>query len=360
MCSIPVPRDRTCEKTDAAHVCVTIVQCGTPCNTMQGATYNLHHAPPRHSTGVCGMARSACGRRTAQDTAHRIPHSTHLNGGRAAVWCAHVYAWASYPSFTNLPTQHVMRPQRRHAPKFAVRNAWRYFRPLESPLWLSFNACKEVIFNAPHNIQHTTHNSHSPSRATKRLHRTVRDTGGPHHATCNTQHIATYSGSHTTHTLLVSAIPTPRGMQHRGGRAALITSMFDTRHAACKRNALVTHRIGVPDRAAFERDGPIVHVNHAAAAAELRTADGATPSRIGPHPTRIGPTRSAPLLLRCRISPRRRTAQCPWPWRARHRHRSAHERIYIYVYRYIYIHIYKYIYIYIIYISSAPIYAYMP
>jgi hypothetical protein len=33
-------------------------------------------------------------------------------------------------------------------------------------------------------------------------------------------------------------------------------------------------------------------------------------------------------VLRCRISPRHRTARCPWPWRARRRlHKSAHERI---------------------------------
>jgi hypothetical protein len=100
-----------------------------------------------------------------------------------------------------------------------------------------------------------------------------------------------------------------------------------------------THRLGVRDRAALERDGPIPHAHHAAAAI-LRTSRQSQGYRNRPripstdtHPTahrpgsRRRPAPHAPFLLRCRISPRRRRARCPWPCGARHHRRPAHECI---------------------------------
>ncbi len=100
--------------------------------------------------------------------------------------------------------------------------------------------------------------------------------------------------------------------------------------ATCKAGRVGTtgaraHRLGVRDRAALERDGPIVHVNHTTV---LRTAKRPHARRksalaLRPPTPALAPMhcRLAPLtpLLWCRISPRRRTARCRWPWRARRR-----------------------------------------
>ena len=92
-------------------------------------------------------------------------------------------------------------------------------------------------------------------------------------------------------------------------------------------------RRGVGDRAALERDCPVAHRDHAAAA--LRTAAPHLPSPasyIAPAPHR--PRASVPAriaarpcahVLRCRISPRRRTAPRPSPCGSRRRS-AAHER----------------------------------
>jgi hypothetical protein len=93
-----------------------------------------------------------------------------------------------------------------------------------------------------------------------------------------------------------------------------------------------THRLGVGDRAALERDFSVAHRDHAATA--LRTTEPHPPPppsqnrhRRRPHtsaPTPIAARPRAPLL-RCRISPRRRTARRRCPWRSRRRRSPAHE-----------------------------------
>jgi hypothetical protein len=115
-------------------------------------------------------------------------------------------------------------------------------------------------------------------------------------------------------------------------------SIRNLRRGTCNMRRARTHRPGVRDRAALERDGAIAHANHAAAAAVvLRTAGAATPIAIGRRtpsadtrsPLRTRPDPHAPLL-RCRLSPRCRTARCPCACRAHRRHRdsqTAHERI---------------------------------
>jgi hypothetical protein len=98
------------------------------------------------------------------------------------------------------------------------------------------------------------------------------------------------------------------------------------------RNAGRTHpRRAVRDRAALERDGPVKHAHHATA---LRTSRRSHAHCNRPtHPVRrhaphVRITALAPHapLLRCRISPRCRTARFPCPWRARRRS-TAHKRI---------------------------------
>ncbi len=95
-----------------------------------------------------------------------------------------------------------------------------------------------------------------------------------------------------------------------------------------------THRLGGRDRAALERDGAILHAHHAAVV--LRTSQRSHahcnrpthPVRRHPPPLRIAALAPHAPLLRCRISPRCRTARCPCPWRARRRRRrTAHKRI---------------------------------
>jgi hypothetical protein len=61
------------------------------------------------------------------------------------------------------------------------------------------------------------------------------------------------------------------------------------RGTTCEALRARTHRPGVRDRAALERDAPIDHVNNATTA--LRTADAATPAATGraPRPPTPGP-----------------------------------------------------------------------
>jgi hypothetical protein len=82
-----------------------------------------------------------------------------------------------------------------------------------------------------------------------------------------------------------------------------------------------------------------VHEHHAAVAVALRTSRRSHaccnrpshPVRRLPPQLRIAALAPHAPLIRCRISPRRRTARCPWSWRARRRaaarYRTAHERI---------------------------------
>ena len=184
-----------------------------------------------------GVVRSECGRRTAQHTAKptSLTACASTAPGRCAVCvcvCLGVISFSYKPPYAvNNDIAAASCSELRCPTCLAV------YQTIEFPerCALSFNACKEVAINAPHvwhttyniqratckeaildaphvrqttyNIKHTTRNNHPPSRATERLHRTVHDTGVPHHATCNIQHIAACSGSHTTHTLLKAPYP---------------------------------------------------------------------------------------------------------------------------------------------------------
>ena len=97
------------------------------------------------------------------------------------------------------------------------------------------------------------------------------------------------------------------------------------------------HRLRVGDRAAVERDCPVVHRDHAAI---LNTAEQhprqppSTPPPAPPRPRASAPTRIAARRCahkpRSRISPRHRTARRPSPCGSHRRHRrrrlrTAHE-----------------------------------
>ena len=152
-----------------------------------------------------------------------------------------------------------MISQRHHAPN-AVRHARLCIRPRVPRTVCAFIQCLQRsgykrTTRVAYYIQHTTYNAQRakrpsltlhtcgtqpmtlsiqrataipPFRATERLHRTVHDTSVPHHATCNIQHIAAYSGSHTTYTLLKAPYP-HRGMQHRGQHVASSTRFYGVR-----------------------------------------------------------------------------------------------------------------------------------
>ena len=83
-------------------------------------------------------------------------------------------------------------------------------------------------------------------------------------------------------------------------------------HATCEAQRARTHRPGVRDRAALERDGPVMHAHHAAVV--LRTANAATPAAVGraPRPPTPAPTaHPARLALSPRLVPARTNASVP-------------------------------------------------
>ena len=111
----------------------------------------------------------------------------------------------------------------------------------------------------------------------------MRAIGVPNHATCNKQPIATCNGSHTNVPPAPPAIPTPRGMRHCGGDGSATYAIAACNVRRANETDARTHPLGARDVAAFERDSPTAHENHAA---PLRTAGAAMPAASAPHPVR--------------------------------------------------------------------------
>jgi hypothetical protein len=286
----PRHNDSTLVNTDSRYACIAFVQYAS-----QHASCNM---PTMHHDGTCGM--TTCG-----------------------------MTWKGYHALDGtgykLTTKYMVRSKTHRAPIFVLLG-------FPERCMLSHNNYRDVMINAP-SCKHTTYNIQRgvPTRSKLNTARAMH-----WRATARTIQHTTYCTSETARVQRVSytawhahdvARSIVRNIEAQSEHLQHATHDGPTRRGR-------THRLAVRDRAAFERDGPIGHVYHAAV---LRTADAATPAAIGPPSTDRAPplpplgasarlasaplASHAPLLLRCRISPRHRTARCPWPCPARHRRR---------------------------------------
>jgi hypothetical protein len=209
-------------------------------------------APMQRETDATHNA-SRCNVHIAYRTAHPVPHAPWRHG--AAAWLQHIACLdACTLPLGNLATRCMTSARAscsaRRARAAVQHSASRWGRPFGNG------------FETSTHTLHSGRMRRTPCTARRSMrapHRARHPSAVPHRATYHT---------------------TARGRATRAGR---------------------THRLAVRDRAALERDGAIVHANHAAVT--LRTAGAAAPTAIGRAPRLPTP---APL----RIAAPPRTHRC--------------------------------------------------